>query len=96
MFFFPRGGYDMVNQNFKVQGQYLHCVFLCVPLSGFCLHVQISQMKTNIYSANVGASCTSDASHMKVFVGAAGCSVQALRSCRAQGQNNCISASFVI
>lgn len=56
----------MVNQNFKAQGQYPHCVFLCVPLSGFCLRVQIliSQMNTNIYSADVGAPVTSDASQL--------------------------------
>lgn len=89
--FFPRGGYDMVNQNFKARGQYSYCAFFwCVCSSvGFCLRVQIliSQMNTNIYSAEVGAPATSDAlplgqSLLEQQVAA----VEALRSCRTQGE----------
>lgn len=51
----------MVNHNFKagdntcIQACFFVFFSFCVPLSGFCLDVQIliSQMNTNIYSADV-------------------------------------------
>lgn len=79
----------MVNQNFKAPGQYSHSRLFFFPLSlsvslsdslppclSFSPQVQIliSQMNTNIYSADVCGGVTSESFQtIKVFVGAAGC-----------------------
>lgn len=61
--FFPRRGYDMVNQNFKAEDNACFHACFWVPFVAYCLVVRIliSQMNTNIYSASVWAPVTSDA-----------------------------------
>lgn len=81
--FFPRRGYDMVNQNFKAgDNTCIHACFFVCAFVGFCLLVQIliSQMNTNIYSVNVWAPCHFGCfATIKFFVGAAGCNSKTLQ-----------------